>query len=378
MKLRLTILTLAAGLALSPLCQAAKRHHAEEAHGQDSFTPRNMVSILRARETTGRITTPFDSQKKLLAHRCKQLENAIAAGADQAIKDELKRQINSLIFSIQTPTRNAIREARAALTGKTLAEARAAFALLPDADELTKMAYRFLWWLQHETAENLDPAVNVKEVFAAFSRAGSTEESNYIMNLTPLQQLQNANQLTQLLIDLVLCNPDQQGLDIRRVGTNCSLTITSTALTWLYANNNADLTALDLSNCPALTALAASNNQALTALDLSNCPALTALAASNNPALTALDLSNSPALTHLYANDNPGLASLNLSNNPALTQLSACDNPGLTTFRIAPGTRVSAATITQITAMVAANRARLGLPAAGNAGAGADDAEDDE
>ncbi|MBM3893267.1 leucine-rich repeat domain-containing protein [Candidatus Dependentiae bacterium] len=456
MKLRLTILTLAAGLALSPLCQAAKRERAEETHESDSddshparpmqrarvepeaasssaaassadataafsrpTTSRNIVSMLRSRETTGRMTIPL---KRLLAHRCKQLGNAIAAGADQEIKDELKYQIDCLIFSIQTPTEDALDSARSALTGKTLAEARAAFALLPDADEFTKMAYRFVWWQQHPTDENLDAAVNVKEVFAEFFRADFIGRPLYRIDFTPLQQLQNANQLTQVLIDLVLCNPDQQKLDISGVPANCSLTITSTALTWLYANNNADLTALDLSNCPALTRLYASNNQSLTAIDLSNCPALTrlyannnqslttlalsncpalttlwaeknpgltalalsnnpaltTLAASNNPALTALDLSNCPALTTLGAEKNPGLTALDLSNNPALTDLYAYSNPGLTDFRIAPAAAVAPATIADINAMVAANRARLGLPDAGHAGAGADDAEDDE
>ncbi len=161
MKLKLMFFSLAAGLALSPLCQAAKRECAEEKHESDtdydaqpacpmqrprvepeaasssaaasqmasvvptinddesndevasisapataSFsrptTSKNIASMLRARETTGRITTPFDSQKKLLAYRCKRLGNAIAAGADQEIKDELKCQINRLNYFYAT------------------------------------------------------------------------------------------------------------------------------------------------------------------------------------------------------------------------------------------------------------------------------------
>ena len=85
---------------------------------------------------------PFDSQQGLLAHRCKQLGDAIRTNTDQEIKDELKRQIDRLIEFKQAPTKTALAQARAALTGKTLAEARAAFDLLPNTDELTKMAYR--------------------------------------------------------------------------------------------------------------------------------------------------------------------------------------------------------------------------------------------
>jgi len=352
MKLRLTILTLAAGLALSPLCQAAKRDRTAETHESDSddshparpmqrarvepeaasssaaassadataafsrpTTSRNIVSMLRSRETTGRMTIPL---KRLLAHRCKQLGNAIAAGADQEIKDELKYQIDCLIFSIQTPTEDALDSARSALTGKTLAEARAAFALLPDADEFTKMAYRFVWWQQHPTDENLDAAVNVKEVFAEFFRADFIGRPLYRIDFTPLQQLQNANQLTQVLIDLVLCNPNQQKLDISGVPANCSLTITSAVLRILNA--------------------------------------------SENPGLASLDLSNCPALTTLYAADNPSLTALELSNCTILTMLDASDNPGLISFTMANTTYISRNSINIINEIVATNRTRLQLP----------------
>ncbi len=221
---------------------------------------------------------------------------------------------------MQQPTRDALYAAKRALTGKTLAEARAAFVELTDGEELTKMAYRFVWWQQNHnlTDENLDPYVNVKAIFANFLTTDFLGLRNEIIDFTTLQQLPNANELTQLIIDLVLCNLPHGLPKIRNVPADCRLTITSPTLIQLCASTNQDLVFLDLSNCPSLT--------------------------------------------RLWATDIPKLTTLDLSNNPTLTELLILRNLGLTDFSIAPSAQVPAAAITDINAMVAENRARLGLP----------------
>ncbi len=317
MKLQLMILSLAAGLALSPLCQAAASSAATFSSdvSEDAYA-----------------ASSSDSNQSLLARYCKELGDAIrTAGVDQKFIDGLKAQINRLIFAIQQPTRDALDAAQDALSGQTLDAAKGIFVELSDAGELIKMAYRYAWWLQNPAEENLDPVVNLSEVFTEF-----TERNK--LNFAPFHGLSEANQLTQLLIDLVLCKADQKLLRLASIPVDShQITITSAHLTILLANQNPGLTTLDLSNCPALTYLSAFNNQSLTALDL--------------------------------------------SNNHALTFLNVDNNPALTDFRIAPRTRIYTAEIAHINAIVEANRARLALPLtdAGHAAAGADDdAEDDE
>ncbi len=338
-------------------------------------------------DTTDKLVYPVSIP---LAVKCRTVTH------DPALATELTGLINNLIASIQQPYINACQQATTALTGKSLTEARVLFAALPDNEELTKMAYRYSWWQQHRDGDNLDEAVNLRAVFNDFNAAES-----YKLNFISLRDLPHDSILAQLIINLVLCAPEQTILNLKNLPRQSSIAITSSslrhlyasdnpglsaldlsnnpalteldasgtvltaldlrnnpALTYLHASNNPALTALDLSNNPALTILYAKKNPGLTALDLRNNPALTYLHASNNPALTALDLSNNPALTILNAFNNPGLTTLDLSNNPALTEFNAFNNPNLTEFRIG-ATRVDTAAIDEINAMVALNRARL-------------------
>jgi len=179
------ILSLAACLTLSPLCQAAKRYHKEAAFSRPT-TSRNIISMLCAQQINGRRPTPFESLKKLLAHRCKQLGNAIAASDDQEFKDNLKYQIDCLISFIQTPTRNALHKATTALTGKTLDQARAAFAELRNGDELTKMAWRYAWWQQHYNSrhENLDPHIDLIVAIEDFTESTGWQSTSVFYKIS--------------------------------------------------------------------------------------------------------------------------------------------------------------------------------------------------
>ena len=229
------------------------------------------------------------------------------------------------ISLIQQPYIHALAQAETALTGKSLTKARKLFYSLHKNDEFSKMAYRYTWWKQRRHRDNLDKAVDLKAVFNDFNAAKS-----YTLNFASLHGLQHDNILAQLIIDLVLCSPEQTILILSALPPQSSIAITSSSLTVLCARDNPGLTVLDLSNNPNLTHLEISKNRRLTALDLRNNPALTKLHTSYNPGLTALDLSNNPALTELDAYNNPGLTALDLSNNPALTYLNADNNPGLT------------------------------------------------
>ncbi len=239
------------------------------------------------------------------------------------------------ISLIQEPYTHALVEAVAALTGKSLTKARELFYSLPEDDERIKMAYRYTWWKQDRSGDNLDETVNLGAVFNDFNDA-----SDYKLNFAPLHGLPHDNKLAQLIIDLVLCSPKQNKLHLQALPSRSSIAITSCSLNALTASFNTGLTTLDLSNNPALTYLNASNT-----------------------GLTTLNLNHNPALTCLQASNNPGLITLDLSNNPNLAFLQAYNNQNLIEFRIR-ATREHAAVIADINAMVAANRARSGLPAA--------------
>ncbi len=201
MKLQLTILTLAAGLALSPLCHTAAASSA--------------ASI----------------SSRLLA-----------------TKNTLNRAILALPKAM------------------LLNDAQDAFIKLTNEDELTKMAYRYAWWLQHPREKNLDPTVNLQETCAGFSKVLSYRNS-CTLNFYHVRMLQNAHELIQLLIDLVLCNSSQTTLEITNLPQHCNLIISSNSLTDFVVIDEPGLTSLNLSNCPALTRLFAFQNPGLTSVD---------------------------------------------------------------------------------------------------------------
>jgi len=412
MKIALTLLSLTVSPAIASACKGATRQRTDTtqaaAYSNNTASaafrtflkpPHNLFRHLALRNQTGTLPARchYSSTTNLFAHRCKQLGDALRSDADQKTIDKIKRQIAVLIDGKQAPFKTALNDANTVLAGTTLAAARDAFERLPDDDELTKMAYRFVWyqlnpaaelnmayrfaWYQRNPgAENLDPAIDMQDMLEKFN-----EFNDFTINFTPLHGLENAHKLAQLLIDLVLCNPVQQRLKLINLPPESNIKITSSSLTYLNASSSPGLTTLDLSNCPALTVLNVCKNPRLSALDLSHNPALTVLRAyenpglmaldvtnnarlrelrvGNNPELAALNLSNNPALQYLYASRNPRLTALDVSNNPALLDLNAFYNPLLINFKIG-ATQVSAEIIAKINDMVAENRARLGLPTA--------------
>ncbi len=99
-------------------------------------------------------------------------------------------------------------------------------------------------------------------------------------------------------------------------------------------NNEANLTALDVTQNAGLTELYCHNNQ-LTALDVTQNTALIKLYCHNNQ-LTALDVSQNTALIELYCQYNQ-LTALNVSQNTALTWLW-CWNNQLTALDVSQNT----------------------------------------
>ena len=102
------------------------------------------------------------------------------------------------------------------------------------------------------------------------------------------------------------------------------------------SDNQANLTALDVSNNTQLTTLYCNTNK-LTTLDLSNNTQLTTLYCNTNK-LTTLDLSNNTQLTTLYCNTNK-LTALDLSNNTQLVYLYCYSNK-LTTLDVSNNTKL--------------------------------------
>ena len=96
-------------------------------------------------------------------------------------------------------------------------------------------------------------------------------------------------------------------------------------LTHFIMTNRWELTALDLSSCPALSELNV-DGCALSSLDLSHCPALKTLSAAFTK-LTALDLSQNQQLLSLNCHHNTELNSLSLTGLSDLHQLSVQYTP---------------------------------------------------
>ena len=95
-------------------------------------------------------------------------------------------------------TKKYLSNARIVLKDRSLEEAQAIFRALPSANERLKMIYRFVWMQESRyDRENLDPDVNLHRVFSFYKR-------ELMLDFAPFLDLENAQLLTQLLIDLVL------------------------------------------------------------------------------------------------------------------------------------------------------------------------------
>ena len=108
-------------------------------------------------------------------------------------------------------------------------------------------------------------------------------------------------------------------------------------LEYLYLSNSREVTAIDVSGCPALETLMAPAN-AIKSLDLSNNPNLKTLDCGGNQ-LSGLDLSHNTLLESVQCNDNL-LTGLDLSHNPALTLLG-CYNNQLSELDLTANTKLS-------------------------------------